>query len=207
MNYESIESIYAANEAVRRKLYARVENLSDAQQTFRPTDDAWSIAEIMEHLSIIETNMVRLIGMLLAKTESAAATVNTGAGAQDAGADASAGDATATPSPRAFQPFSMDALIDTIKDKKLDAPEQVRPGGQMALADSLAALRATRASLESLRPRLEAADLTAAAYPHPAWGDLNIAQWLAFIGLHEGRHLAQIKRLMEAPDFVGANET
>ena len=204
MNYESIESIYAANEAVRRKLYARVENLSDAQQTFRPTGDAWSIAEIMEHLSIIETNMVRLIGMLLAKTESAAA--NAGAGAQDAGAGTSAGDA-ATLTPRAFQPFSMDALIDTIKDKKLDAPEQVRPGGQMALADSLAALRATRASLESLRPRLEAADLTAAAYPHPAWGDLNIAQWLAFIGLHEGRHLAQIKRLMAAPEFAAANET
>ena len=200
MNYESIESIYAANEAVRRKLYARVENLSDAQQTFRPTDDAWSIAEIMEHLSIIETNMVRLIGMLLAKTESAAAAANAGAGA-------SAGDAATTLSPRAFQPFSMEALIDTIKDKKLDAPEQVRPGGQMALADSLTALRATRASLESLRPRLEAADLTAAAYPHPAWGDLNIAQWLAFIGLHEGRHLAQIKRLMEAPEFVGASET
>jgi uncharacterized damage-inducible protein DinB len=202
LNYESIESIYAANEAVRRKLYARVENLSAAQQTFRPTGDAWSIAEIMEHLSIIETNMVRLIGMLLAKTESAAAA---NAGAQDAGAGASAGDAAATP--RAFQPFSMDALIDTIKDKKLDAPEQVRPGGQMSLADSLAALRATRASLESLRPRLETIDLTAAAYPHPAWGDLNIAQWLAFIGLHEGRHLAQIKRLMEAPDFAGANET
>ena len=201
MNYESIESIYAANEAVRRKLYARVENLSDAQQTFRPTGDAWSIAEIMEHLSIIETNMVRLIGMLLAKTESAAAAANAGAGASTAAGDA------AMPQPRAFQPFSMEALIDTIKDKKLDAPEQVRPGGQMALADSLAALRATRASLESLRPRLEAADLTLAAYPHPVWGDLNIAQWLAFIGRHEGRHLAQIKRLMEAPEFRSANET
>lgn len=202
MNYESIASIYAANEAVRRKLYARVENLSDAQQTFRPTEDAWSITEIMEHLSIIETNMVRLIGMLLAKTESATAV---SAGAQDAGAGAFAGDAATTPTPRAFQPFSMDDLIDTIKDKKLDAPEQVRPSGQVALADSLAALRDTRATIESFRPRLEAADLTVAAYPHPAWGDLNLAQWLAFIGLHEGRHLAQIKRLMEAPGFASEN--
>jgi uncharacterized damage-inducible protein DinB len=202
LNYESIESIYAANEAVRRKLFARVENLSAAQQSFRPTGDAWSINEIMEHLSIIENNMVRLIGMLLAKTESAAAA---NAGAQDAGTAASAGDAP--PPPRAFQPFSMDALIDTIKDKKLDAPEQVRPSGQVALADSLASLQQTRARIESLRPRLEAADLTLAAYPHPAWGDLNLAQWLAFIGLHEGRHLAQIKRLMEAPDFASAKES
>ena len=205
MNYESFADIYAANEAVRRKLYARVENLSDAQQTFRPADDAWSIAEIMEHLSIIENNMVKLIGMLLAKTESAAAAANAGAGAQNAGAGASAAGGAAPP--RAFQPFSMDALADTVKDKKLEAPERVRPGGQVALADSLAALRETRATIESLRPRLEAADLSVAAYPHPVWGDLNLAQWLAFIGLHEGRHLAQIKRLMEAPGFASRNES
>ena len=203
MNYESFADIYAANEAVRRKLYARVENLSDAQQTFRPSDDAWSIAEIMEHLSIIENNMVKLIGMLLAKTEGAA-TAAASAGAQDAGA---ASHAAAAGAPRPFQPFSMEALADTIKDKKLDAPEQVRPSGQVALADSLAALRETRATLESLRPRLEAADLSVAAYPHPVWGDLNLAQWLAFIGLHEGRHLAQIKRLMEAPGFSTKNES
>ncbi|HJR06100.1 MAG TPA: DinB family protein [Pyrinomonadaceae bacterium] len=201
MNYESYADIYAANEVVRRKLYARVENLSDAQQTFRPSDNAWSIAEIIEHLSIIEGNMVRLIGMLLAKTEGAT-TAAASAGAQDAG---TASPAAAVGAPRPFQPFSMDALADTVRDKKLEAPEQVRPSGQVALADSLAALRATRATIESFRPRLEAADLSVAAYPHPAWGDLNLAQWLAFIGLHEGRHLAQIKRLMEAPGFSGEN--
>ena len=81
----------------------------------------------------------------------------------------------------------------------------MRPGGQAALADSLASLGATRAAIESLRPRLEAVDLTVAAYPHPFWGDLNLAQWLAFIGIHEGRHLAQVKRLMDAPGFGGTN--
>ena len=199
MNYESIASIYAANEAVRRRLFARLENLNDVQQTFRPADDAWSIAEIMEHLSIIEKNMVQLMGMLLAKTESAAAAANVGA--HDAGDASPAGGA------RPFQPFSMDALIDTVKDKKLTAPEQMRPGGQISLADSLAALQATRAAIESLRPRLEAADLSVAAYPHPFWGDLNLAQWLAFIGLHEGRHLKQVERLMAVPGFGSTTES
>jgi hypothetical protein len=203
LNYESIADIYAANEAVRRKLYARVENLSAAQQTFRPTDDAWSIAEIMEHLSIIEGSMVKLIGTLLAKTEGTAAAAS--ASAQDA--DNAASPAAAVGSPRPFQPFSMEALADAVKDKKLEAPERVRPSGQVALADSLAALRDTRNTIESFRPRLEAADLSVAAYPHPYWGDLNLAQWLAFIGLHEGRHLAQIKRLMEAPGFASKNES
>jgi hypothetical protein len=83
----------------------------------------------------------------------------------------------------------------------------VKPRGQAALADSLAALRMTRTAIESLRPRLEAVDLTIAAYPHPYWGDLNLAQWLAFIGLHEARHLAQVKRLTEAAGFDGINES
>lgn len=202
MNYENIASIYAANEAVRRKLFARVETLSEAQQSFRPAGDAWSIANIMEHLSITEKNMVQLIGMLLAKTESAAAAA-TNAGAHDAG-DASSAAAGAPPP---FQPFSMDVFIETVKDKKLTAPEQVTPGGRATLAETLAALQATRAAIENLRPRLEAVDLTVAAYPHPFWGDLNLAQWLAFIGLHEGRHLAQVKRVMDAPGFGSTNES
>ena len=198
MIYQSIADIYAANDTVRRRLSSHVENLNAAQQTFRPAESAWSVAEIMEHLSITERNMVQLIGILLAKTESAA-TAAAAAGAPDAGDVAPAG-GNAPPPP--FQPFSMDALIETVKDKKFTAPERVSPGGQIALADSLAALQETRAAIESLRPRLEAADLTAAAYPHPYWGDLNLAQWLAFIGLHEGRHLGQIKQLMAAPGFA-----
>jgi hypothetical protein len=89
-----------------------------------------------------------------------------------------------------------------VKEVKLTAPERVRPSGNVALADALASLRRTRSEIEAMRPRLEAADLNAATYPHPAFGELDIAQWLAFIGLHEGRHLRQIKNLMAAPGFA-----
>ncbi|HYP00427.1 MAG TPA: DinB family protein [Pyrinomonadaceae bacterium] len=203
MIYQSIADIYAANDTVRRQLAARVETLSDAQQTFRPAPDAWSIAEIMEHLSIIEQSMVRLIGMLLNKAESAPAGSSSAQASHDAhAADANNNNATVA---RPFKPFSLDAYVDAIKDKKLDAPEQVRPGGQVALADSLANLQRSRAAVEGFRPRLEAADLSVATYPHPAFGELDAAQWLAFIGHHEGRHLRQIERLMEAPEFAGKN--
>jgi uncharacterized damage-inducible protein DinB len=192
--YQNIADIYAANDTVRRRLAARLENLSEAQQTFRPADGAWSIAEIVEHLSILERNMVQLIGTLLKKSEGAAAASNAGSGVD--------GDAPTEAAAPPFQPFSLDTFIEQIKDVKLTAPERVRPGGDITLADALAALRSTRAEIEALRPRLEAADLSAATYPHPAFGELNIAQWLAFIGEHEGRHLRQIENLMAAPGFV-----
>ena len=205
MNYESIADIYNTNDRIRSSLTSRVATLSAAQQTFRPAGDAWSVADIIEHLSITEQNMVRLIGLLLAKTESAATTAASNAG-DDADHQGAAAAAAAT-SPAAapvFQPFSMEALAEKVRDVKLNAPEQIRPTGQ-SLAESLVSLQETRAAIENMRPRLEAADLTFATYPHPAWGEINLAQWLAFIGLHEGRHLQQVKRLMDAPDFASAS--
>ncbi|HEV7906088.1 MAG TPA: DinB family protein [Pyrinomonadaceae bacterium] len=201
MIYQSISDIYAANETVRRQITDRVETLGEAQQTFRPAEGCWSVAEIVEHLSIIEQNMVRLIGMLLNKAE--AATPPSAAASDDANTTADA--ATNNAGARPFKPFTLDELVETIRDKKLTAPEQVRPGGQASLADSLATLQQTRATVESFRTRLETAELDAATYPHPVFGDFNASQWLAFIGHHEARHLRQIERLLDEPAFANEN--
>jgi hypothetical protein len=197
--YQSIADIYAANDRIRQRLAARVENLDEAQQHFRPSDNAWSVAQIIEHLSIIEGRMVQLLGMLLHKTESAAATASASTGGHT-NADANAN------SPRPFKPFSFDQLAAENMDRKFDAPEFLIPTGGLSVSDSLARMQTTRAALNDLRPRLEAADTEVATYPHPAFGDLNTGQWLAFVGLHEGRHLRQIERLMDAPEFVGKVE-
>jgi hypothetical protein len=202
--YQSIADIYAANDTVRRQLCARLENLSEAQQTFRPTADAWSIAEIIDHLSITEQNMVQLIGMLLMKSEGAtAAGVKAGDGGSsddEGGGDVGRG-GDAPISVPAFQPFSLDNFLEQVREVKLPAPERVRPGGKVTLTEALANLQRTRDAIEAMRPRIETANLGAATYPHPAFGEFNAAQWLAFIGHHESRHLRQIENLMAAPEF------
>lgn len=195
MIYQSIADIYAANDTVRRQLIARIENLSAAQQTFRPAEGAWSIAEIIDHLAFTERNMVQLIGRLLKKSKgTVAAAIDAGDGDHD-------GDAQIAASAPPFQPFSLDNYIEQVKDVKLNAPEQVRPSSNATLADALANLERTRADIEAMRTLLETVDLGAATYPHPAFGEFNSAQWLAFIGFHEGRHLRQIENLMAAPEF------
>jgi hypothetical protein len=80
----------------------------------------------------------------------------------------------------------------------------VRPRGGVAVADSLARLRESRAAFEALRPRIERADLSAATYPHPSFGPLNLYQWLAFVGIHEERHLNQIERLLRDAEMGGS---
>ena len=180
MTYSSVEDIYRAIDEVRARLVARVESLDEEAQNFRPDEAAWTVAEIVEHLSVLEHKLSQLMTMMVGKVESVAAAGGTGAGA---GAH--------------FKPFTLDEHAARARGEKYVAPEEVRPRGGVALSDSLARLRESRAALVSLRPRIERADFGAATYPHPAFGPLNLYQWLAFIGLHEQRHLNQIERLLE----------
>lgn len=182
MIYQTIADIFETNDEVRSRLTARVENLDDAQAKMRAGTDSWSVAEIVEHLSITEVNMLQLTGNLLAHAESVA---NADANSQ---------------TQHAMAPFSLDELTERARTQKFVAPERVRPSGTQSITDSLARLKKSRASLHALRTRLEAADLSVAQYPHPIFGALNLYQWLAFIGLHETRHLNQIERVLEKND-------
>jgi hypothetical protein len=179
MTFNSIADIYTENDAVRGRLVARIESLTEAEQQFRAHEGAWTPAEIVEHLAIIEGNLVRLVGKLVGKAESAGGA--SGAAAQP------------------MQPFSLAEHAARARAEKFVAPEEVRPRGDVTIADALARLRESRAALHALRPRIEATDGAHVRYPHPAFGPLNLYQWLAFIGLHEQRHLEQMERLLTAP--------
>lgn len=179
MNYTSVPQIFEVIDETRARLYRRVEGLSDEQATTRPRPDAWTVAEIVEHLSLIEERLVKMMSMMLMKAESA------GAGATAA-------------APIEMVPFSLDKYIERARDEKYDAPEAVRPSGAVTLSDSLAKLKRSRDALHSLRPRIEAIDLSTVTYPHPAFGPLNFYRWLAFIGIHEERHLKQAEAMLSS---------
>lgn len=183
MLYASVADIYRANGEVRARLVERVESLDEAAQNFRADEAAWTVAEIMEHLSVIERRLSQLATMMLGKVESVAAAAGVG------------GAAGAAPGAH-FKPFSLGEQVEYARTRKFVAPEEVRPRGGASVADSLARLKESRAAFEALRPRIERADLSAATYPHPAFGPLNLYQWLAFVGIHEERHLNQIERLL-----------
>ncbi|MCA1614425.1 MAG: DinB family protein [Acidobacteria bacterium] len=161
---------------------AHAADLARRHQLARPSENAWTIAEIVEHLSMTERRLLGMMSQMLAGAEAAA------------GAGGPARDEAAEPAP--MQPFSLDAYVERARGEKYEAPAFIRPTGAAAVADSLAGLAESRAGLEALRPRFERADLSAQLFPHPAFGPLNLYQWLAFIGIHEARHLHQIERLL-----------
>jgi hypothetical protein len=179
MNYTSVPQIFEVIDETRARLYRRVEGLSDEQATARPRPDSWTAAEIVEHLALIEGRLLQMMTMMLTKAESAGA-------------------ARGASEPARMEPFSLDQFIERSRDEKYTAPEAVNPSGKASLADSLAKLKRSREELQALRPRIEATDLSTVTYPHPAFGPLNFYRWLAFIGIHEERHLRQAESVLSS---------
>jgi uncharacterized damage-inducible protein DinB len=182
MDFNSVGEIYEHIDRTRERLVRAVEGLSDDEQRFRPAPDRWSAAQLCEHLSIVEGSVVGLLGKLLARA-----------------GESGAGRAEGTP----FAPVSVEEFVERSRDARFEAPERLRPADSTPLADSLARLRDSRAALHGLRPALERADGHALRFPHPAWGPLNLYQWLLFVGAHESRHLAQIEALKESMKAEG----
>src|SRR5262245_36191633 len=179
MIYHTISDILAANEQAQAQFTAAVSNLTDAQVSFRPDENQWTIAEIVEHVSIVDSNFLRLTHKLLKEAESAPkppeADLNLGHTSLNENGDQHPG------------PFP--------------APERVRPQGGVGIEDSLAKMQATLAGFAEIQSRLEAVDLSEQMFPHPFLGPINAYQWMVLLGEHENRHRGQIERLKAATGF------
>ena len=184
MMYNSVAQIFEEIDGTRGRLCSRVEALSEEQLNARPRPEAWTVKEIVEHLAIIESRLLSMMKMMLAKVEAAAR--------------AAAGSSATGSGPIEMKPFTLDPHIEQSLKEKYTAPEAVRPSGTVPLADSLTNLARSREELRSLRPRIEATNLSVATYPHPAFGPLDFYGWLAFVGHHEERHLRQIESVLSS---------
>lgn len=167
MIYDTVDDVFAANDAVRHRLLARVERLDAARAN--ASEGGWTVTQIVEHLSIAEPRITNAIEGMLTPTEP------------------NGGDR------EPFMRFSIDEQAEKARGK-IEAPEFLHPTG-LLLAESLKHLKQSREALEALRPRFESADYSR-VLKHPAFGMLNAAQWLAFLGMHEERHLRQIERIL-----------
>jgi uncharacterized damage-inducible protein DinB len=176
MIYNSIAEIYEANDRARTRLFESVESLPEEHAAFRPAPDLWSISDIIEHLSLVDAQLLRLFQVLLHKAEASGGPLR--------------GDAN-------LAPISIKEFVEQAATEKYRAPESAVPTGAVPLAASLERLNQSSAALRELGPRLEQFDCTQMSYPHPAFGPMNLYQWLAFMGVHHSRHRRQIEALKE----------
>ncbi len=137
----------------------------------RPEEGRWSVAEVLEHLAIIEGRVARMIA----------------AAAETAGPGNDAFDERPT--------IDMPLLLD--RSRRIMGPEIVHPREGL---DSVAAWQRLQETRVDLRRAIEAAagrDLRSVVRRHPILGDLHMYQWIAVIGGHEARHSLQIREVGE----------
>jgi hypothetical protein len=178
MNYQNISEIYDANDKIRATLKETVSSLTDEQANFLPEEGKWSVANLVEHISLVESGITRIFGKIL----------------NEAKAKGGVSGGEAKISEEFLQKLSWG------REQKFQAPERVHPSGKLSIAESLAKMDENRVKLEELRPLFETVECSEFKFPHPAFGDLTAHEWLALLGGHEMRHIAQIQKILSQID-------
>ena len=179
MTYRDLSEIFAVKERSLAGLEQSTWGLSVARLAFKPTLGGWSVKNTLEHLALVEGPLVRLITTL---TDKAAAATG------------------ANPPLHSFE-VSLEPYLERSRVEKYVTRDKFAPAGNVKAADSLNVLRNVQAELLNLRPRLQSVDPTLVRFPHWIFGPLDLAQWLAFVGVHEERHLGQIRAIISTAEF------
>jgi hypothetical protein len=81
------------------------------------------------------------------------------------------------------------------RSRKLQAPAIVAPAGGFSRDGSLEALAASREELKRAVAVADGIELREVRHPHVVLGELDLYQWILFVGQHEERHLAQLEEI------------
>lgn len=174
MKYNTIAEIYDGNNKIRSRLKEMVLTLTEAQTSTLPDGEKWTVAQIVEHVSMVDESAMRICAKLLLK-------------AKDAGR---LSDGQVVISDNFLSKGSEVARL------KLDAPEFVQPKSGRTISESLAKLDENAEQMEQLREMFESVDGTELKFPHPFFGEMSAQEWLSLKGGHEMRHIKQIEKVL-----------
>jgi uncharacterized damage-inducible protein DinB len=162
----------------QREFLAAVEMLSDAQWNYKPAPARWSVGELAEHILLSESLL------FWAMEQALAAPQNPEWASQTAGKTE----------------FLERVLIS--RERRAQAPDRIRPQGQMARAEIISRYQAARARTLKFTEQT-ALPLKAHTFDHsfPVFGTLNAYQWLIYIPLHNLRHNQQIAEVKAVAEF------
>ena len=155
----------------REMLIRSVDRLTAEQQFFRSAADRWSVADCVEHVTVVETNILKAIQRTL----------------------------QGPPDPN--QPGLTQGKDRTIlemvpsRQTRVKGPDAVMPNGRWPHFEALL-LQFEAARERSVRfAAVTQADLRAFAFPHPFLGPLDCYQWLLFLAAHCERHVHHLQEV------------
>jgi uncharacterized damage-inducible protein DinB len=160
----------------RDKLLRATRNLSPTQLRYKPAPDRWSVAECLEHLTMVETFVLGNIQNTVKEAAGSPKTDNTD-----------------------------EALVQIVENRtvKANAPERIVPTGRIAHDQLLAEFAAARKRTSEFLATTNA-PLRQYAFPHPRFGQVDCYQWILLVAGHGDRHRQQIEEVIADTGFPRA---
>jgi hypothetical protein len=162
----------------QKEFLALVDGLNDAQWTFKPGPDRWSVGETAEHIVLAEA---MLFGSVQRAVE-------------------------APPNPdwetktRGKTEFIEKVMVD--RTHKATAPEAIQPHAKMSREEVIQRYKEQRAhAIQFAEETQVALKEHTVDHPFPVFGTLNAYQWLIYVPLHNVRHNQQIAEVKASPGF------
>ncbi|HEY4047164.1 MAG TPA: DinB family protein [Acidobacteriaceae bacterium] len=169
---EQIERASRLLSMTREAFVESTVGLSNLQWEFKPAIDRWSIAEIVEHVALIEDRVHAIVGKM---------------------SDA--------PAPSEADRIQIDDLIlkeVPKRTRRVKAPESVCPTHRWSGVEALQHFTGSRQKTIQL---LLSPSLRGHVVPHPVYGPWDGYQWLLAVGAHTARHTEQIGEVKSDTNF------
>jgi hypothetical protein len=164
-------------EEKRRELLHSFEGVDGDRLCRRAAPDRWSVAEILEHLRMVESGVARLITKRVGQ-------------AKEAGLGEEKSTAPVLP--------SFDRYSAILEKAAMQSPATVQPRANIDISDALEGLESSREALRAAVVSATGLSLGEIKHTHQILGELDLYQWLIFVGHHEGRHKKQIERTLKS---------
>jgi hypothetical protein len=150
--------------------------LSDAQWTFKPAPEKWSVAETAEHIAAAEDFLMDRVTDKVVKAPARTEAANL----------------------KEIDDFVLTAIAD--RTSKVKAPEPLMPTKRFGSpAETMKHFQASRA--KTLKFVTETKDLREHAVESPLKKVLDAYQWVLFVSAHCERHTKQILEVKADPGF------
>ena len=169
-----INEILEYLDSTRLDLGNAVDGVAATRREERPGPERWSVAEVLEHLAIIEGRIGKLVATRIAAAKSA------GLGPES------------DTSP-ILDSIDRAKVVDRSRAKT--APDMLKPQSGAEATAVWSRLEQSRAALREAVISGDGLALSEIKQEHPVLGLIDLYQWLVFVGSHEARHTAQIREI------------
>jgi hypothetical protein len=157
-------------DAMHRQLASTVGAAEPALLSKRPAENEWSVAEVVEHLCLVES---AVMGNIKSKLDQPPVKVS-------------------------LLKKLLPMRIVSLRVRRLEAPKIVRPSQNLPPMDELLKKFDTiRANTKDFCLKVGPERLSGICFKHPFFGDMDGVAAVSMIAFHEQRHLKQIRQILK----------